>query len=292
VTVHPHLPESIEHLQELLRERSYLADRGLATAAYLAMRLDRPLLLEGDAGVGKTEVAKVLAPALGLELIRLQCYEGIDASQALYEWDYPRQLLHLRALEARGEALESAEADLYTERFLVERPLLRAIRSAGVSVLLIDEIDRADDEFEAFLLEMLADFQVSIPEFGTIATDQPPVVILTSNRTRELHEALRRRCVYHWIDHPTVEREAQIILMRAPEVPGPLARRVAEVVARVRQLDLFKPPGVAESIDWARVLVMLGADGLDHDRAAETLGTVLKERDDLVRVRAALDDVL
>jgi MoxR-like ATPase len=292
VTDRAHLPTSIEDLQQLLRGGAYLADRGLATSAYIAMQLDRPLLLEGDAGVGKTEVAKVLAPALGLELIRLQCYEGIDASQALYEWDYPRQLLHLRALEARGAGLESAEADLYTERFLVERPLLRAIRASPAAVLLIDEIDRADDEFEAFLLEVLADFQVTIPEFGTIATDRPPVVILTSNRTRELHEALRRRCVYHWIDHPTVEREAEIISLRAPEVPGPLAQRVAEVIARVRALDLYKPPGVAESIDWARVLVLLGATDVDHDRAAETLGTVLKEHDDLLRVRAALDDVL
>jgi MoxR-like ATPase len=292
VTDRPHLPASIEHLQQLLRDGSYLADRGLATSAYLAMSLDRPLLLEGDAGVGKTEVAKVLAPALGLSLIRLQCYEGIDASQALYEWDYPRQLLHLRALEARGVALESAEADLYTERFLIERPLLQAIRSSPASVLLIDEIDRADDEFEAFLLEVLADFQVTIPEFGTIATDQPPVVILTSNRTRELHEALRRRCLYHWIDHPSVEREAEIIQLRAPEVPGPIAQRVAEVIARVRELDLFKPPGVAESIDWARVLVLLGSGPLDHERAVETLGTVLKEHDDMVRVRAVLDEVL
>ncbi|MGH3440529.1 MAG: AAA family ATPase, partial [Nitriliruptorales bacterium] len=236
--------------------------------------------------------AKVLSAALGVELIRLQCYEGIDAAQALYEWDYPRQLLHLRALEARGADLDDAESDLYTPRFLLERPLLRAIRSDGAAVLLIDEVDRADDEFEAFLLEVLSDFQVTIPELGTIATARPPIVVLTSNRTRELHEALRRRCVYHWIDHPTIEREAEIIRLRAPEVPGTVARRVADVVARIRELDLFKPPGVAESIDWARVLALLDVDDLDPATAGETLGTLVKERDDLVRVRAALDEVL
>ena len=287
-----HLPASIDALTEQFREHAYIADRGLSTAVYLAMHLDRPLLLEGDAGVGKTEVAKVLAAMLDVALIRLQCYEGIDASQALYEWDYPRQLLHLRAVEASGADPRSAESDLYQERFLLERPLLRAIRAHGVAVLLIDEIDRADDEFEAFLLEVLSDFQVTIPELGTVATDAPPIVVLTSNRTRELHEALRRRCLYHWIDHPTVEREAEIVRVRAPEVPTPLARRVAEVVARLRALDLFKPPGVAESIDWARVCTILGVDDLDRTTAQETLGTVVKEHDDLQRATAMLDQVL
>ena len=287
-----HLPVSIDALTDRFRDHAYIADRGLATAVYLAMHLDRPLLLEGDAGVGKTEVAKVLAAMLDVALIRLQCYEGIDASQALYEWDYPRQLLHLRAVEASGADPRGAESDLYQERFLLERPLLQAIRARGVAVLLIDEIDRADDEFEAFLLEVLSDFQVTIPELGTVATDEPPVVILTSNRTRELHEALRRRCLYHWIDHPTIEREAAIVQVRAPEVPTPLARRVAEVVARLRELDLFKPPGVAETIDWARVCTILGVDDLDRTTAQETLGTVVKEHDDLLRARGALDEIL
>jgi MoxR-like ATPase len=285
-------PATVDALRDALADRAYLADRGLATALHLALRLGRPLLLEGDAGVGKTEVGKVLADVLEVPLVRLQCYEGIDASQALYEWDYPRQLLHLRAVEASGADPQTVESDLYTERFLLERPLLRAIRAGDRGVLLIDEIDRADDEFEAFLLEVLADFQVSIPELGTIAAAAPPVVVLTSNRTRELHEALRRRCLYHWIDHPGVEREAEIIRLRAPEVAAPLARRVAEVVARVRALDLFKPPGVAESIDWARVLTVLGVDGLDGEVAEETLGAVVKEHDDTLRVRAMLDEVL
>ncbi|MPZ71707.1 MAG: AAA domain-containing protein [Nitriliruptorales bacterium] len=288
----PRAPTSVEQLQQQLADRAYLADRGLATAVYLALRLGRPLLLEGDAGVGKTEAAKVLASALDAPLIRLQCYEGIDVSQALYEWDYPRQLLHLRAVEAAGSDPQAAEADLYSRRFLLERPLLRAIQAPVPPVLLIDEIDRADDEFEAFLLEVLADFQVTIPELGTITADRPPIVVLTSNRTRELHEALRRRCLYHWIDHPTVEREAQIIALRAPQVAGPLADRIAQIIARIRTLDLFKPPGVAESIDWARVLSVLGVDDVTPEIAADTLGTVVKERDDMLRVRAALNDVL
>ena len=286
------LPDDVPALQRLLQDHSYLADRGLATAVHLAGRLGRPLLLEGDAGVGKTEVAKVLATALDVELIRLQCYEGIDSAQALYEWDYPRQLLHLRAVEASGRDPEDAESDLYAERFLLERPLLRAIRAQGHAVLLIDEVDRADDEFEAFLLEVLADFQVTVPELGTIRAARPPLVVLTSNRTRELHEALRRRCLYHWIDHPSISREADIVRLRAPEVPAELARRSAELVARLRGLDLFKPPGVAETIDWARVLTLLDVEEVDPETFEDTLGTVVKEHDDLIRVRAAIDDLL
>jgi MoxR-like ATPase len=292
VTVHTARPASLDELAAALRERRYLADRGLLTALYLALGLGRPLLLEGDAGVGKTEAAKVIADVLGTSLIRLQCHEGIDLGQALYEWDYPRQLLHLRAVEAAGRDPSAVEDELYAERFLVERPLLRAIRAGEQAVLLIDEIDRADDEFEAFLLEFLADFQVSIPELGPVAASAPPVVVLTSNRTRELGEALRRRCLYHWIGHPGLEREVEIIRLRAPEVPSVLARRVAEVVARIRQLDLFKPPGVAESIDWARVLALLDVEELDVAAATDTLGAVVKEHDDTVRVQAALEEVL
>jgi MoxR-like ATPase len=285
-------PTTVDELTERLRGEAYLADRGLATSILLAMRLGRPLLLEGDAGVGKTEVAKVLATILDAELIRLQCYEGIDASQALYEWDYPRQLLHLRALEASGERPADQESELYTERFLLERPLLRALRVGERGVLLIDEIDRADDEFEAFLLEVLSDFQVSVPELGTIRAGHPPVVILTSNRTRELHDALKRRCLYHWIDHPTLEREAEIVRVRAPEVPSGLAYRAAEVVGRLRTLELYKPPGVAETIDWARVLALLGIDEVDGSVAGDTLGALVKDHDDLERVRGMLDEVL
>ncbi len=286
-----------------MRDHAYLADRGLATAVSLALRLGRPLLLEGDAGVGKTEVAKVLSAILEVPLIRLQCHEGIDASQALYDWDYPRQLLALRAMEALGEdagngahaagpsSLDDVADLLYTERFLLERPLLRALRSQGEAVLLIDEIDRADDEFEAFLLEILSDFQVSIPELGTVTTTRPPVVILTSNRTRELHEALRRRALYHWIDHPDAATEAEIIRVRAPEVPAALARSVADVVVRLRQLELFKPPGVAETLDWARALTLLDVTALDREMLEDTLSTLVKDHDDVERVRAELDRV-
>jgi MoxR-like ATPase len=287
-----HRPATVDAVQQALVEQQYLADRALATALFVSMELERPLLLEGDAGVGKTEAARSLAAALGAELVRLQCYEGIDASQALYDWDYARQLLHLRAAEARGGDLADVEDELYSERFLVERPLLRAIRRGRDAVLLIDEIDRADDEFEAFLLETLADAQVTIPEFGTVSATTAPIVVLTSNRTRELHEALRRRCVYHWIDHPSVEDEATIIRLRAPEVALPTARRVSDVVARLRELDLVKPPGVAESIDWARILTRLGADELTERAADDTLGTVVKEHDDLVLVRDRLADLL
>jgi MoxR-like ATPase len=277
---------SVEAVEAALAEESYLPDRGLATAIYLAVTMRRPLLLEGEAGVGKTEVGKTLARILGAELVRLQCYEGIDSAQALYEWDYARQLLYARALQA-GEVREHV-AELYGPEFLIERPLLRALRAGSGAVLLIDEVDRADDEFEAFLLEVLSDFSVTVPELGTIAAADPPVVIVTSNRTRELHDALKRRCLYHWIDFPALEREVEIVRLRAPEVPGVLARSVAESVARLRALDLAKPPGIAEAIDWARALALLGADEVDGDAGAETLGWALKNHEDLERARAEL----
>ncbi|MBW3610980.1 MAG: MoxR family ATPase [Actinomycetota bacterium] len=275
-----------------LADQAYLADRGLSTAMFLALSLGRPLLLEGEAGVGKTEVAKALAASLGVELIRLQCYEGIDAGQALYEWDYARQLLHIRALSERAAADEAAVDELFGPRFLVERPLLRALRAGGGAVLLIDEIDRADDEFEAFLLEVLSDFQVTVPELGTIAAASPPAVVLTSNRTRDLHDALKRRCLYHWIDYPSLEREVEIVAARAPDVPAALARQVAGAVARLRGLDLAKRPGVAETIDWTHAVALLGAEGLDPEVALDTLGSVVKDHDDVEVVRARLADVL
>jgi MoxR-like ATPase len=280
---------SVEELERGLRGADYLPDRGLATAIYLAVELRRPLLLEGEAGVGKTEVAKTLARLLGAELIRLQCYEGIDASQALYEWDYARQLLYARTLQAGELDVRARTAELYGDEFLVERPLLRAIRAGSQAVLLIDELDRADDEFEAFLLEILSDYTVTVPEIGTIAAESPPVVVVTSNRTRELHDALKRRCLYHWIDVPDVEREVEIIRLRAPEVPAQLARSVAQAVARLRGLDLVKPPGAAEAIDWARALALLGADEAAGPSAVDTLGWVVKNHDDLHRAEAALD---
>jgi MoxR-like ATPase len=281
---------SVDDLMERLREQAYLPDRSLATAIYLATALDKPLLLEGEAGVGKTEVAKALASTLDRDLIRLQCYEGIDASQALYEWNYSRQLLAVRALQD-GEMVKHVD-DLFAEEFLVERPLLAALRAGDRAVLLVDELDRADDEFEAFLLEVLSEFAVTIPEVGRIAAPQPPVVVITSNRTRELHDALKRRCLYHWIDHPTLEREVEIISVRAPEVPAALARQVAEAVARLRTMNVAKRPGVAESIDWANALVFLGVERLDGIVAADTLGTVLKDHDDLEMARSSISDVV
>jgi MoxR-like ATPase len=285
-------PSSAGDLRDALRSQSYLADDGLAIGLFLALSLERPILVEGEAGVGKTELASALAGALGAELIRLQCYEGIDASQALYEWDYPRQLLYLRALGEREAAGERAVQGLFEERFLVERPLLKALRAAERTVLLIDEVDRSDDEFEAFLLEVLSDFQVTVPEVGTIRAERPPVVVLTSNRTRELHDALKRRCMYHWIEYPSLEREVEIVRVRAPEVPDELARKVAAAVAHIRGLDVVKRPGVAETIDWARAVSALGATSLDPGVAADTLGWVVKERDDLERVRDSLPEAL
>ncbi|MGZ6974172.1 MAG: AAA family ATPase [Acidimicrobiia bacterium] len=277
---------TVEEVHEALEQHGYLPDEGLATSIFLALSLQRPLLLEGEAGVGKTEVAKVLARWTGGELVRLQCYEGIDASQAVYEWDYSRQLLHLRAVEASGGAV--VEDELYSERFLVRRPLLRAIDHHGSvpPVQLVDEVDRADDEFEAFLLEILSDYAVTVPELGELRAEVPPVVILTSNRTRDVHDALKRRCLYHWIDHPGFERELAIVRLKAPEVSVVLARQVAAAVEVLRGLELYKPPGVAETIDWAGALARLGAAHLDERAVLATLGTILKYREDQERVRA------
>ncbi|HSP73473.1 MAG TPA: MoxR family ATPase [Gaiellaceae bacterium] len=283
---------SVDDLERALRDADYLPDRGLATSIFLAVELRRPLLLEGEAGVGKTEVAKTLATLLDAELIRLQCYEGIDASQALYEWDYARQLLYARALQSGELDPHARVQELYGPDFLVERPLLQAIRAGEKAVLLIDELDRADDEFEAFLLEILSDYTVTVPELGTIAAAAPPAVVVTSNRTRELHDALKRRCLYHWIEFPDVEREVEIIRLRAPEVPARLARSVAEAIAALRDLDLVKPPGAAEAIDWARALALLGAEEAAGEAALQTLGWAVKNRDDLQRVEAALPDAL
>ena len=280
-------PTTVQDVRDALAAHQYLADTGLATAVFLAVTLQRPLLLEGEAGVGKTELAKVLAAWTGGELVRLQCYEGIDAGQAVYEWDYSRQLLHLRAQEARGGT--PSEDELYSEQFLVRRPLLRAIASNGAAappVLLVDEVDRADDEFEAFLLEILADYTITVPELGTFRAERPPLVVVTSNRTRDVHDALKRRCLYHWIDHPDFERELAILRVRAPEVTEGLARQVAAAVASLRDLDLYKPPGVAETIDWAQAVAALGADRLDETTVDVTLGTVVKYREDQQRVRA------
>ena len=283
---------SVEQVESALREHDYLPDRGLATAIHLALAMGRPLLLEGEAGVGKTEVGKTLARILDAELIRLQCYEGIDAGQALYEWDYSRQLLYARTLQAGELDAERRVRELYGPDFLVERPLLSAIRAGRSAVLLIDELDRADDEFEAFLLEILSDYAVTIPELGTIAAEEPPAVVITSNRTRELHDALKRRCLYHWIEFPDLEREVEIIRVRAPEVSEQLARSVAAAVARLRELDLVKRPGAAEAIDWARALSVLGAESVDGDGARETLGWVVKNREDLQRAEAGLAELL
>ena len=285
-------PASVDDVVTALRAHDYLPDQGLATVLFLAMRLRRPLLLEGEAGVGKTEVAKVLAAWTGGELIRLQCYEGIDVAQAVSEWDYSKQLLHLRAMETAGKAdgvdVDALEHDLYSERFLVRRPLLRAVqnREGPPPVLLIDEVDRADDEFEAFLLEILADYSVTVPELGTFRAAQPPLVIITSNRTRDVHDALKRRCLYHWVEHPTFDREVQIVQLRVPGVSERLATQVAAVTEQLRGLGLYKPPGVAETIDWAQALLLLGADDITEAAASATLGTLLKYREDQQRVEA------
>ncbi len=284
--------ETVDDVRAALAQHDYLADEGLATAIFLSIRLQRPLLLEGEAGVGKTEVAKVLARWTGGELVRLQCYEGIDAAQAVYEWDYSRQLLHLRAVEAGGG--EVIEDELYSERFLVKRPLLRAIAyeadalgAVAPPVLLVDEVDRADDEFEAFLLEILSDYTVTVPELGTFRASVPPLVVVTSNRTRDVHDALKRRCLYHWIAHPDFERELAILRVRAPEVPDRLAREVAAAVETLRELELYKPPGVAETIDWANALAALGRTTIDEHSVDVTLGTILKYREDQERTKAA-----
>jgi MoxR-like ATPase len=284
-------PETVGQLTGILRQGGYLADRGLATALFVSLSLQRPILLEGEVGVGKTEVAKVLAAAFGRKLIRLQCYEGIDTNQALYEWDYARQMLQIRALSEHQLTDEQSVDKLFGPKYLLERPLLEAVRAGDQAVLLIDEIDRADDEFEAFLLEVLSDFQISIPEVGTIKAETPPLVVLTSNRTRELHDALKRRCLYHWIDYPPADREVEIVLVRQPGVSETLARKVVAAVNRLRELDLAKPPGVAETIDWARTLDFLGAEDLTEQDAADSLGAVVKERDDLEVVRENLAEI-
>jgi MoxR-like ATPase len=269
-----------------LAAEAYLADEGLATAVFLALRLRRPIFCEGDAGVGKTALARALAGALGAPLLRLQCYEGIDAAQALYDWDFPRQLLHLRASEAAGVTdVNRLEGELYSRRFLVARPLLAALETTP-SVLLVDEVDRADDEFEAFLLEVLSDFTITVPELGTIAAAEPPVVVLTSNRSREVSDALKRRCLYHWIEHPSFAREVEIVRLRVPEASQRLAAQVTAAVQRLRAADLLKPPGIAETLDWTSALVALGAERLDADTATATLGAVLKYREDQDRARA------
>jgi MoxR-like ATPase len=284
------IPTTIDELDQTLDDHDYFADESLVVAIHLAIQLGRPLFLEGEAGVGKTEVAKVLAAMTGESLIRLQCYEGLDIGQALYEWDYARQMMAIRLLEARGEGASATPHDIMSREYLIARPLLQAIESSVDGhrpVLLIDELDRADEEFEAFLLELLSDFQITIPEIGTISAASRPIVVLTSNRTREIHDALKRRCVYHWIDYPTPTRESEIITRKVPELEGALANSLSEAMRRLREMDLFKPPGVAETLDWAESLRLLGAGELSPKTIESTLGVVLKYKDDIDMVRAA-----
>ncbi|MBI3747009.1 MAG: MoxR family ATPase [Chloroflexi bacterium] len=283
-----HALTSTDAIQAAFRERGYIADRSIATAVFLGLQLERPLLLEGEAGVGKTELAKVLAATLGTRLIRLQCYEGLDVNTAVYEWNYPRQMLEIRLLEARGEADRATAHDIFGPEFLIRRPLLQALEASAEGeppVLLIDEIDRADEEFEAYLLEILSDFQVTVPEIGTIKAERPPRVILTSNRTREVHDALKRRCLYHWIDYPSAAKEFEIVQARVPAAPEALARAVVAFVHRLREADLTKVPGIAETLDWAAALLALGAAELTPALVDETLGVVLKYEEDIRQVR-------
>ena len=288
--------QSIDQLQEALRERRYICDRGLATAIFLALKLKRPLFLEGEAGVGKTEVAKVMADLLEAELIRLQCYEGLDVHHAVYEWNYTRQMLHIRLMEARGERPDDAE--LFGPEFLLRRPLLQAIENSRDTppVLLVDEVDRSDEEFEAFLLEVLSDFQITVPEIGTFRAKEPPVAVLTSNRTREVHDALKRRCLYYWIDYPTFDKEYDIVRAKLPDASAQLARQVTGFIQELRQVELYKVPGVAETLDWTAALIALGQTALDPAVVEETLGVILKYQDDVEKVkgetaRAILDRV-
>ncbi len=283
-----HTLTSTDAIQEAFRERGYIADRSIATAVFLGLQLGRPLLLEGEAGVGKTELAKVLAASLGARLIRLQCYEGLDVNTAVYEWNYPRQMLEIRLKEARGEADQATAHDIFGPEFLIKRPLLQALEASAdgdAPVLLIDEIDRADEEFEAYLLEILSDFQITVPEIGTIKADKPPRVILTSNRTREVHDALKRRCLYHWIDYPSAAKEFEIVQARVPGAPEELARAVVGFIHRLREADLTKVPGIAETLDWAAALMALGAAQLTPEVVDETLGVVLKYEEDIRQVR-------
>jgi MoxR-like ATPase len=286
----PALPASIDDTAKLLAQADYVAERSLATAVFLALRMKRPLFLEGEAGVGKTEIAKVLASTLGRKLVRLQCYEGLDVASAVYEWNYSRQMIEIRLAEASGTHDRDAIAqDIFSERFLIRRPLLQALQGdiAGAPVLLIDELDRTDEPFEAYLLEVLADFQVTIPEIGTVRAESPPIVVITSNRTREIHDAVKRRCLYHWVDYPNAERELEILRRKAPGAADVLAREVVAFVQRLRRMDLFKLPGVAETIDWSQALVALDALALDPETINNTLGALLKYQDDIARVQGS-----
>jgi MoxR-like ATPase len=285
----PSLPRNVDDTVRMLEKAGYVADRSLATAVTLALRLDRPLFLEGEAGVGKTEIAKVLAQSLGRRLIRLQCYEGLDIAAAVYEWNYARQMIEIRMAEANADSRTSIEEEIFSERFLIRRPLLQAMSpdTAGPPVLLIDELDRADEPFEAFLLETLSDWQVTIPEFGTVKAPAPPIVIVTSNRTREIHDALKRRCFYYWVDYPDIARELEILRIKVPEAPRRLSQEIVGFVQKLRGEELFKVPGVAETIDWARALLTLDKIELDPDTINDTLGAVLKYQDDIARIRGA-----
>ena len=287
-TLNPALPQSIDATMALLAGADYVAERSLATAVFLSLRMGRPLFLEGEAGVGKTEIAKVLASTLGRRLVRLQCYEGLDIAQAAYEWNYPRQMIEIRLAEAEGaKNREALTQDIFSEKFLIRRPLLQALQPdvAGPPVLLIDELDRTDEPFEAYLLEVLSDFQLTSPELGTIKAEQPPIVILTSNRTREIHDAIKRRCFYHWVDYPDAERELAILRRKAPGVAERLSQEVVAFVQRLRKMDLFKLPGVAETLDWSKALTALDAIALSPQTVNDTLGTLLKYQDDIARVR-------
>ena len=288
------LPASVDETISRLAEGDYVAERSLATAVFLTLRMRRPLFLEGEAGVGKTEVARVLARVLGRRLVRLQCYEGLDVASAVYEWNYPRQMIRIRLAELAGQdagggSIEAVEEDIFSRRFLIERPLLEALGPGpgGAPVLLIDELDRADEPFEAYLLELLADFRITIPELGTIAAGEPPVVVLTSNRTREIHDAIKRRCYYHWVDYPDAARELEILRVRAPGAAAALSREVVAFVQSLREMDLFKAPGVAETIDWAQALTQLDVLALSPDVVDDTLGSLLKYRDDIARIRGS-----